>query len=174
MFSSNSLLFCKITLHRQSQKSLQNIKHQLHVILETVTYFFLFNSWLLTVHLFSGRVRKQHLSRGKETLVAQLWHRCSKMLIACSPTLIDTYIRPPVLPQQHLEMPQSTAFPLSSISLSVPLLIPTSSCSVVFPSVHPPLPPFSSFIRYLIQRSSMQLLSVPWYLSVSVLEALTC
>lgn len=72
---------------RQSQKWLQK-KHQLYVTLEIFASFFLSNSIYVgcilyvcpPVGCFKDRHRMKHLSRGKETLVAQLWHRCSKML----------------------------------------------------------------------------------------------
>lgn len=77
----------KVMLHSQSW--LQHIMHRLCMLLRNV--HILFCIWqctcrLYTVHLSSRRMpqghteRKKRLSRGKETLVAQLWHRCSKML----------------------------------------------------------------------------------------------
>lgn len=123
----------KVMLHTgiQSQKWLRNIKLQLYFTFQILTYFVQeCICWLYDVHMSSSRglrdrERKKHLSRGKETLVRSSGTAAVKYFIACSPTLIDTYIRPPVLPKQHLEMPQATAFPLSSVSLSV--LLPHSS-----------------------------------------------
>lgn len=52
------------------------------------TYFFMSDSVYVSCALYTcppagclfDRGRKKHLSRGKEPPVAQLWHRCSKIL----------------------------------------------------------------------------------------------
>lgn len=48
---------------------------------------------------FRDRVRKNYLSGGKETRVRSSGTAAVKYFIACSPTLIHTYIRPPLLPK---------------------------------------------------------------------------
>lgn len=55
-----------------------------------------------------------------------------KCFIACSHTLIDAYITPPVLPQQHLKIPKSTISPspLESLCPSAQFFIPTTSCAI--------------------------------------------
>lgn len=129
-------------------------------------YFFLCNSVYVGYILYTGppagcfrdMERKKHLSRGKETLVAQLWHHCSKMLYH-----LLTHSN------RHLHKASCSASEafrdaivncLSSVfnqsfCPSTPLLIPNSSCSVAFSSVYQLLPPFSSFIISLLQRFLM-------------------
>lgn len=98
---------------------------------------------ILYVSLLAGslkdRERKKHLSRGKETVIAQLWHRCSKMLYRL---LTHTNRR-----LHKASCSASVAFrdaivncpSLSSINLSV--LLPSSSYQTPvapchFPCVH--------------------------------------
>lgn len=99
--------------------------------------------------------RKTHLSGGKETLVAQLWHRCSKMLYRLL-THTNRHLHKASC-SASVAFGDATVNCLSSLFSqsfcpSTPLLIPASSCSVAFPSAHQPLPPFSSFIKSPSQR----------------------
>lgn len=93
-----------------------------------------------------------------------------KCFIACSHTLIDAYITPPVLPQQRLKIPKSTISPSpQSVSLSFcPILytnhqlcnplLPTDNChlSLSCVSLHPSL-------NFALSK---QLLSFPRYPSL--------
>lgn len=90
-----------------------------------------------------------------------------KCFIACSHTLIDAYIRPPVLPQQRLKIPKSTISPsLQSVSLSFCPALYTNHQLCHFPlstsSCHLFLSCLSLYPSLNFALSS-QLLSLPWY-----------
>lgn len=109
--------------------------------------------------------KKKLIQRERNYLLCSSGTIAVKCFIACSPTLIDTYIRPLVLPQQNLEMPQSTVLPsFQSIFLSFyPTLHSNQQLFYCFPSLSTtPLPPFSSFMHsippsflYLVQLLSL-------------------
>lgn len=129
MFSANSLLCCNNTV---TQARLEMAPKYSRYTLRQKS-FSCFIVYMLVVHctvvlqqgaLGTGRKRNAY-QEGRKLLLRSSGTAAVKCFIACSPTLIDAYIRPPVLPQQDLEMPQSTVFPLSSINLSV--LLPRSS-----------------------------------------------
>lgn len=118
--------------------------------------------------------RKNHLSRGKETLVAQLWHRCSKVLYrllthtnrhlhkaSCSASVAfrDAIVNclPSLLNQ--------------SFCPSTPLLIPTSSCSVASP-LRPPASP-TLLIFHRIPPTTFLDLSYDHYHSLAILPWVT-
>lgn len=99
------------------------------------------------------RERKKHLSRGKEAVIAQLWHRCSKMLYRL---LTHTNRR-----LHKASCSASVAFRdaivncPSFFSINLSVLLPSSSYQTPaalchFPSVHRLLR-FSSFVISYLQ-----------------------
>lgn len=108
-----------------SQKWLQNIKCQLnqqpfHTFSCVIVCMLVIYCTLVLQQGALGTWRERNTyQEGRKLLLHSSGTTAVKCFITCSPTVIDTYIRPPVLPQKHLETPQSTVSPLSSISLSV-------------------------------------------------------
>lgn len=111
--------------------------------------------------------KKKHLSRGKETLVAQLWHRCSKMLYRLL-THTNSHLHKASC-SASVDFRDATVNCLSSVfnqsfCPSCPLLISASSCSVPFP-LRPPTCHLSSY-------PSLQL-SHNYYHSLGILPSLS-
>lgn len=125
----------------------------------------------------TGRERNAY-QEGRKLLLRSSGTAAVECFIGCSPTPIDTYIRPPALPQWRFGRCHSQLSFLSLPSVARSLFVPTGSCSVSPPpNVRQPLPPFSSFITSLPQWFLMfhvTIIAPSTSFPLSLPDSLTC